>query len=433
MTESAISLNQPVAASGAARTFFFNGRLLSAEDLRREQALRENGQSQLARLIGCGIAAGLEVGGDSGSSALSIGAGLGVTPSGLVIDIDNLDLDLAGSAGGARSGGFATCAAAMANLASPAAGLYLLVLTPTWIGSGRAATLLGEVGACNRNVEQPAVRARLLGVSAPSGATEQTVRNQVAHALLAPDDPAAVLSNAAAAEVPSGALRLIGWWPASSAPTLSADDLPLALLRIDQNAEVVWLDGAAARRRIAPPPGLAGDTFWRTSHAIEMEAFARQFVDQLADEAALLKKDQNAPGAAAFAALPPVALLSKAQLDLLFAFFATSLALAREPFTVDRGEFVQAMREGLDDATGTVAGASAAVLHLRGSDRYLFRLRYRHTATIVEAVGDERSSKRLASLAGRTLHDRNADATKRSLAASVLTQAPNRTRRAPKG
>lgn len=433
MTESAISLNQPVAASGAARTFFFNGRLLSAEDLKREQALRENGQGQLARLVGCGIAAGLEVSGEFGSSALSIGAGLGVTPSGLVIDIDALDLDLAGSSGGGRGSGFATCAAAMANLASPAAGLYLLVLTPTWIGSGRAATLLGEVGACNRNIEQPAVRARLLAVSAPQGATDKTVRNRAAHALLAPDDPAAVLSHAAAAEVPSGALRLIGWWPASSVPTLSADDLPLALLRIDQNAAVVWLDAAAARRRIAPPPGLAGDTFWRNSHALEMEAFARQFVDQLADEAALLTKNQNAAGATAFAALPPVALLNKAQLDLLVAFFGASLALAKEPFPVDRGEFVQAMREGLDDITGSIAGASAAVLHLRGSDRYLFRLRYRHSSPILETIGDERSSKRLASLAGRTLHDRNADAAKRSLAASVLTQAPNRTRRTPKG
>lgn len=432
MTASAISLNQPAATSGAARTFFFNGRLLSAEDLKREQALREDGQSQLARLIGCGIAAGLEVSGDVGNSRLSIAAGLGVTPSGLVIDIDTLDLDLAGSTGGVRGSAFATCAAAMANLASPAAGLYLLVLTPTWIGSGRAATLLGEVGACNRNVEQPAVRARLLAIVAPQNATEPTVRNLVAHALLAPDDPAAVLSHAAAVDAPAGAFRLTGWWPASTVPTLGADDLPLALLRIDQNAEVVWLDGAAARRRIAPPPGLAGDSFWRISHALEMEAFARQFVDQLADEAALLTKNQNAAGATAFAVLPPVALLNKAQLDLLVAFFGASLALAKEPFAVDRGEFVQAMREGLNDITGSIAGASAAVLHLRGSDRYLFRLRYRHSSPILETIGDERSSKRLASLAGRTLHDKNADPAKRSLAASVLTQAPNRTRRAPK-
>lgn len=432
MTASAISLNQPVPASGAARTFFFNGRLLSAEDLKREQALRENGQSQLARLIGCGIAAGLEVSGDAGSSALSIAAGLGVTPSGLVIDIDTLDLNLAGAGVGGRTNGFATCAAAMANLESPAAGLYLLLLTPTWIGSGRAATLLGEVGACNRNVEQPAVQARLLPVAAPQAATEKTVRNLVAHALLAPDDPLAVLSHAAVVDAPAGALRLIGWWPASVVPTLGADDLPLALLRIDQEAKVVWLDGAAARRRIAPPPGLAGDTFWRASHALEMEAFARQFVEQLADEAAILNKNKDAPGAAAFVALPPVALMDQSQFGLLLAFFGHALALASEPVTVDRGDFVQAMREGLDDATGAAGSAQAAVLRLRGSDRYLFRLRYRHAATIVSVDGDERSSKRLASLAGHTLHDKDADAEKRSLAASVLTEAPNRARRQPK-
>lgn len=424
MSESTIRLNQPVAASGAARTFFFNGRLLSAEDLKREQALRENGQSQLARLFGCGIAAGLEVGGETGSSSLSIGAGLGLTPSGLLIDLDRLQVNLADTAGKQRSGRFGACAAAMANLESPGAGLYLLVLTPTWMGSGRAATLLGEVGACNRNIEQPAVRARLLKVSAPQGATEDKLRNLVAQALLVPDDPATVLTHAASVDAPAGALRLIGWWPASVVPTLSADDLPVALLRIDQNARVLWLDGAAARRRIAPPPGLGGDTFWRESHTLEMEAFAQQFVDQLVAEKARLDKDRNAPGAAAFSILPPVALMNKAQYDVLIGVFGHRLAHTTEPLTVSRGDFVRALHEGLEDATGTIGEARGVVLHLQGSDRYLFRLR--HEQAPLRTVDDERSSKKLASLAGRTLHDKSADADKRSLAASVLTQAPNR-------
>ena len=452
MAASSIRLNQPVAASGTPRTFFFNGRLLAAEDLKREQALRENGQSQLARLIGCGIAAGLEVGGAAGSSSLTISAGLGVTPSGEVIDIGNLDLDLASAAVASRPGGFGNCAAAMANLEAPAAGIYLLTLAATWIGSGRAATLLGEVGACNRSVEQPAVRARLLKVSAPAAATTDSARNLVASALLAPDDPAALLSHAAPLDAPAAAVRLIGWWPVSVVPTLSADDLPIALLRIDSNARLLWLDAAAARRRIAAPPGFAGDDFWRESHALEMAAFGRQFVAQAGDEAARLSRDEKAPGAAAFVTLPPVSVLSGAELQALRKLFSAAAAekanAAKIPVIprnataiVSRTVFVATLHAALHDATVSLADARASVLHLRDSDRYLLRLRHladaREASAVIEPgrsdlARNERSSKELASLAGSVLHEKKETFTAeetamRSLAASVLTQAPDRT------
>ena len=75
-------LNQPFPALGSARTYFFNGRLLAAEDLSREQTLRETGQKQLARIIGCGIERGLNVQGQVGNSLLQITGGLGIAPSG---------------------------------------------------------------------------------------------------------------------------------------------------------------------------------------------------------------------------------------------------------------------------------------------------------------------------------------------------------------
>lgn len=438
MAESTVRLNQPVDASGTPRTFFFNGRLLSAEDLKREQTLRETSQYQLARLIGCGIAAGLDVSGGAGSSALTIAAGLGVTPSGQVIDIETLHLDLASAADSRHPGGFATCAAAMANLEAPAAGIYLLVLSADWIGSGRAASLLGEVGACNRAVEKPAVRARLLKVTAPAEATTVTARNMIANALLTPDDPSTVISHASPVEAPAGALRLIGWWPTRIVPTLSAADLPLALLRIDTDAKLIWLDGAAARRRVAPPPGLAGDTFWRESHALEMEAFGQQFVAQALDESAWREKDKSAAGAAAFVTLPPVAVINKQEFKTLLSLFPSnktgSLAISRINTTiVGRADFVAALHEGLQDATVSVNDASASVLRLRDSEQYLLRLQHtEYPSVIIDFIAsgrNERSSKKLASLAGHTLHDKNADPEKRSLAASVLTQAPDKARR----
>ncbi|MBP6708458.1 MAG: hypothetical protein KA223_04820, partial [Candidatus Accumulibacter sp.] len=241
----ATALNQPVAGSTSPRTFFFNGRLLSAEDLQREQTARESGQSQLARLLGCGIASGLEITGKRGETVLTIGTGVGITPSGGVIAIDTIELDLAAIGQRNRSGGFSDCLAAMSALSQVAGGLYLLVLTPTWLASGRATTTLGEVGACNRKLEQPAVRARLLAMKEPAdvpgasgkpGETEEagkardTLRNRAAHSLLAPEDPETIILQTTATTGGSGAAtRMVGWLPEGRVPALTADDLPLAV------------------------------------------------------------------------------------------------------------------------------------------------------------------------------------------------------------
>lgn len=433
MATSSFRLNQAVGASGAPRTYFFNGRLLAAEDLQREQALREAGQGQLARLIGCGIAGGLEVKGTAGSASLSIAPGLGVTPAGEVIDVEALTLDLSSAAEARRPGGFATCAAAMTNLEAPNAGIYLLTLTATWIASGRAATLLGEVGACNRALELPAVLARLHKIAVPKENDANTARNLIACALLVPDDAGTPLTHAAAADAPAGALRLVGWLPASLVPTLSAAELPLAVLQIDADAKVIWLDSHAARRRLAPPPGLAGDDFWRASHKVEMEAFASQFVAQAKAGA----KAKAGAMAGQFVRLPPVVSLDLDELNSLAAVFAEygiGSKLSKPKATVvGRADFASALHDGLEDATVAVKNAVVSVLRLRDSERYLLRFQHRDYRSgliaAIESERNERSSKRLASLAGKTLKDENADPAKRSLAASVLTQAPDKPRR----
>jgi hypothetical protein len=349
------ALNQPVAGSTSPRTFFFNGRLLSAEDLQREQTALESGQSQLARLLGCGIASGLEITGKRGETVLTIGTGVGITPSGQVIAIDTIELDLAAIGQRKRNGGFSDCLAAMSALSQVAGGLYLLVLTPTWLASGRATTTLGEVGACNRKLEQPAVRARLLAMKEPDdvprasgkpGETEgaekgrDTLRNRVAHSLLAPEDPETIIAQAAATPGGSGAAtRMVGWLPEGRVPALTADDLPLAVVYLSASATIDWCDGDAAQRRLAPPPGLAGDRFWRESHAIEMEAFARQFVRQLEEE--------EKPVAAAFAFLPPLALVTKTQYEKFFDPFPEQKK--PWPSAVRRAEFAEFLQQCLHD------------------------------------------------------------------------------------
>jgi len=363
MDPTSIRLNQSVIASGEARTFFFNGRLLSAEDLKREQGQREAGQRRLAQLVGCGIATGLGVEvGVSKKTTLSIKAGLGVTPSGEVIEVGDLELDLQTAPRPLRAGGFSACEAAF-NSGALLAGLHLLVLTPTWISDGRALTLLGDVGACNRNVERPAVRARLVKLKDLTTDPNKR-RNSLAYALLAPDPLSAEFKTT----------KLIGWWPGSIAPTLRGDDLPIAVVSINEKAEVEFLDVDAARRRLAPPPGNAADALWPESRTAEMEAFARQFLGHLSELKYLKLREQTVQ----FDWLPPVVVLNKEAKDRYSQVFSkTSAALPEKEHKVGRESFARALRDGLhgEPIKIQVNSVRAVLLKLGDSDSWLLRLR----------------------------------------------------------
>lgn len=413
-------LNQVIAVDGEPRSFFFNGRLLSAEDLSREQAARDGAERRLARLVGCGVAEGLTVAAGAGS-VLHIAAGLGVAPSGAVIDIGNLDLDLSSAGRGSSFSGFGNCAAGLAE-GQPVAGLYLLTLTPAWSAQGRAATLLGEVGACNRRTEQPAVRARLVEVQAPSGLTAASLRNELAVALLSPGQ--------GLAGVPAGGR--VGWWMrqriagGAAAPGLTADELPLALLQIDAKAVPQWVDTDSARRRLAAPPGEAGDALWPQSWAVEMQALAAQFLAELMEAKA---------STAAFAWLPPTLPLNTAQL----AQFRKLLpgGVPDHPQPLNRALFARALLDGWQDVPLRRANAH---LHLAQLEGHPERLLLRATGAVAggsDGVGSggqgERTSAKVASAAARILgagRRREGGPTKEELAvaASALTQTPDRKR-----
>ena len=59
--DSQISLQQPILYGGILSINFFNGRLLSARDLTREQSANRESDRRLGQAIGEGIAYGLEV------------------------------------------------------------------------------------------------------------------------------------------------------------------------------------------------------------------------------------------------------------------------------------------------------------------------------------------------------------------------------------
>lgn len=79
------------------RSFFFDGRFLTARDLTREQTYFLTRQADLGRSGGTGIIAGLRVKANQDSRSLSLTAGHGVTPSGeavvLPTDLTQVKLD----------------------------------------------------------------------------------------------------------------------------------------------------------------------------------------------------------------------------------------------------------------------------------------------------------------------------------------------------
>src|SRR5881394_2987577 len=125
-----LSLETPFLEGGIASTNFFNGRLLSGEDLTREQQARRAVAEQLGRAIGDGVAYGLWVTAPTGGSSVSaptvtVQPGLAVNRLGQPLELpEPVDVSLIGPVVGAGTtiaaadGGFGACA-------QPSGGTYV--------------------------------------------------------------------------------------------------------------------------------------------------------------------------------------------------------------------------------------------------------------------------------------------------------------------
>lgn len=352
MTITSVTLDTPIASVGPARTAFFNGRLLAAEDLQREQLLSDAGQARVAALVGCGIARGLEVS-DAGEDAVKIEPGVGVTPSGQVISFPGATVSLAtGSSSGLGRGTFVDCAGALAGSVN-ASGLYVLALTPAWVASGQAATILGEAGSCNRKLETPATRVKLLElIERPEPGVDGTDGDPI------PDDTGVghlSRRNRLAASLLSSRARLdplIGWLPSGGVPRLSEHDLPLAVVKLDPDPKQRFIDIHAVQRRLAPPPGGAGDRLWRHSWAIEMEAFALQFVNQLSELLAVKFSEVTNSVAVYFPYLPPLFMWNAETKSAALIADFVRFGLFAEHAPVSAVEFHAALDTGLRSEVG---------------------------------------------------------------------------------
>jgi hypothetical protein len=303
-------LTQPVYDPAVRLVNFFNGRMLSAEDLLAEQTANREERRRLGQAIGEGIAFGLEVKPMAGAdpktaAAITVRAGLALNRQGQTlslarsVDLALHELPSTGTGSTLDIRDFAFCSDVDGNTYVAGAGAYLLTIGTAEGKQGLAPVSgLGNVQAsCNTKYLAPGVRFRLVPLTLEAGDLSQPalLRNRLAYRCLAaaPEGLDGLVDDAFFANpfgppiAEYGVIdRLRPHLPAAlgNAAWLKECEVPLALLYFTADAGLVFVDMWAVRRRIVAPgadatfPLLTGDR-----RLAEGEAMFLQLQDQLQD------------------------------------------------------------------------------------------------------------------------------------------------------
>jgi len=362
------ALDQPFVASTALRSVnFFNGRLLTGDDLSREQATQEARRRRLGRAAGEGIAFGFEVEQQPALSTpsrpvVTVAAGVAMSRSGIALQLDT-DIDVAlyrdatAAPSGAEAGNlFADCQPGATGTYTAGAGVYLLTVGPDEEPEGRAPVngLGNEDALCNVALEAEALSFRLIRLSIPLAqlAEKELLRNRVAYACFGTDALAGVVAD------PFGtAVTGHGLLDTLRTQTLTDDEVPLAVIGWSIDDGIQFVDLWSVRRRLTRPAA-SGDWASLVSdrRRAEGEAMFLQFQAQLEDLVAG-PSPQSAVVADDFERLPPVGVLpiaggSRPGLDAP-TFFAGSTT--RGPAFVEGARLDALVRGALSFAPITLA------------------------------------------------------------------------------
>ncbi len=241
---------------------FFNGRLLSGEDLNLEKAANRDARRQLGRALGDGVAFGLDVNESADLSSVdqpivTIMPGLAVNRRGQTLMLTTkIDISLVRSleSEGGNGQTFDDCKPPSPTVYVAGAGVYLLVVCPATGKEGRAPVSgLGNVPAsCNSRYTVECLQFRLikLDVGDDDLADSDHLRNRLAYKCFGlNDDNYADYVNKPFSEHESGYGLLDDLRP----KILTNCDVPLALLYWTSTDGIVFIDAWSVRRGITPP------------------------------------------------------------------------------------------------------------------------------------------------------------------------------------
>lgn len=288
-------LTEAITEDGILSTNFFNGRLLSGEDLTREQVANRAARLRLGQAVGSGIAFGLEVAVPSGvdtrlNPSVQVEAGMALNARGETLVLNKPTLlslvrlpDAAASASGAADP-FTNCVPPQAGVFVADAGIYLLVISPASGRAGRAPVSgLGNTQAgCNTRYTVEGVQFRLVQVPATaqelSAANAPLLRNRIVYRCFGYDAARAFVTDPFVA--PPKEYGAIDDLPATR---LGDCDVPLALLHWTTAGGIGFVDLWSVRRRLTRRPVSAQwPMLVDNRRRSEGEAMLLQFREQMA-------------------------------------------------------------------------------------------------------------------------------------------------------
>lgn len=237
---------------------FFNGRLLTGEDLTAEQQANRVAHSLLGQAVGSGVAYGLEVTESAAlsqvaSPVLSVKRGLAINPNGgtLLLDSDT-DISLVRPASPTTGGSsvFKECLPMQSGVYIAGAGVYLLTIGPASATQGLAEVSGVSTGTapCNSKYKADGVQFRLvqLDLTLAELGDVNHLRNLVAYKCFGVADWAADVTDPFGTH--SGGHGLIDQLRA--AQTITGCEVPLAVLYWTATDGIVFVDMWAVRRAL---------------------------------------------------------------------------------------------------------------------------------------------------------------------------------------
>jgi len=256
-----LQLQQPVTDGAIRAVRFFNGRLLTANDLTRQQQARREADRYLGLALGDGVAFGLDVTEDRqqsepGHPVIRIEAGLAINRLGQTLrlrDPTSVALTRAFETT-ATEGLFATCTPIAGGTYIAGAGLYVLTIAPAEASEGRAETngLDPSNVRCNTDATVEAVLFRRLWIKptlfADLDPGSPAFRNAIAYRCFGGGVQATWLADLFGAQ-PRGDGLIDNLRPSP----LVDQEVPLALLFFTGSADLQFIDLWSVRR----PPALS--------------------------------------------------------------------------------------------------------------------------------------------------------------------------------
>lgn len=318
--DSSIDLQQPILDGGIRSINFFNGRLLSARDLTREQSAYREADRRLGHTIGEGIACGLEVSRSQSLQSttefplITINAGLAINRRGQTLMLtNNTDISLVRVAepGNGAVKSFSDCLPLQTGTYVAGAGMYLLTLAPAQGTEGRALTNGLDTGgaSCNTDTLVSAIQCRLIQLDPqipPAALQDQNhLRNFIAYKCFGTSEQTSFVSD------PFGAVVTQYGLLDSLRPNLLTEcDVPLAVLYWTLTEGIKFIDMWPVRRRLIAP---AASKRWlpliSDRAAGEGEAMFLQFQDHVEDLRINEPSLDTLAASSRFRYLPPVGML----------------------------------------------------------------------------------------------------------------------------